>query len=183
MPAPATSWAGINSAGGCNGCAPPDTNGDVGRTQYVQIVNSAFQVWNKTGASLYGPANINTLFTGFGGPCETRNDGDPVVLYDQLADRWVITQFTAAARRTESASPSRPATTPPAPGIAMPSSWAARFLRLSQARRLARRLLHERQRVQHRRHRVLGPQPIAFNRSAMLAGTAATFVRPQRPAG
>ena len=100
IPAPSTSWAGIASAGagggGCN-CAPPDPNGDVGLNYYVQTVNTAFQIWNKSGASLYGPANINTIWSGFGGACQTRNDGDPIVLYDSIADRWLVSRFTAAS--------------------------------------------------------------------------------------
>lgn len=97
MPSPSANFAGINSAGGCNGCAPPDTNGDVGPNHYVQSVNSAFQVFSKTGSSLYGPANINTIWSGFGGACQTRNDGDPIVLYDPIANRWLVSQFTAAS--------------------------------------------------------------------------------------
>lgn len=74
--------------------APPDTVGEPGLSQYVQWVNSSFAVFDKaTGTKLYGPAGGNTLWTGFGGPCESRNDGDPIVQYDQLADRWVMTQF------------------------------------------------------------------------------------------
>ena len=100
IPAPLISWNGIGSqgsgGGGCN-CAPPDTNGEVGPNHYVQMVNTAFQIWNKTGQSLYGPANINSSGSGFGGVCETRNDGDPIVLYDQIANRWLISQFTSAA--------------------------------------------------------------------------------------
>ena len=38
---------------------------------------------------------------GFGGACETTNDGDPVVLYDQFADRWLISQFTASSPYNE----------------------------------------------------------------------------------
>ena len=75
---------------------PPDTNGDVGPNHYVQMVNTRFQIFNKTGASVFGPASINTLWSGFGGACQTENAGDPVVLYDQLADRWLLTQFTSA---------------------------------------------------------------------------------------
>jgi hypothetical protein len=78
---------------GCN-CAPPDTNGAVGKTQYVQIVNEGYQVFDKTtGGSLLGPNSISSIWSGFGGACELYGNGDPVVLYDQLADRWVITQF------------------------------------------------------------------------------------------
>lgn len=74
--------------------APPDTTGAIGATQYVQWVNSSFAVFDKaSGAPVYGPAAGNTLFTGFGGACETSNDGDPVVLYDRLADRWILMQF------------------------------------------------------------------------------------------
>ncbi len=81
---------------GCN-CAPPDTNGAVGKTQYVQIVNEGYQVFDKsTGNSVLGPSSISSIWTGFGGACELRGSGDPVVLYDHLADRWVITQFAKA---------------------------------------------------------------------------------------
>ena len=74
---------------------PPDTSGAVGLTQYVQWVNSSFAVFDKlSGNSVYGPVDGNTLWTGFGGPCETNNDGDPLVVYDKAADRWVLSQFT-----------------------------------------------------------------------------------------
>jgi hypothetical protein len=72
---------------------PPDPNASVGATQIVEIVNTGFAVFSKTGTVLYGPANTNTLFSGFGGPCQTTNDGDAVARYDGLANRWVITQF------------------------------------------------------------------------------------------
>lgn len=78
--------------------APPDTTGDVGLTQYVQWVNLSFAVFDKaTGNMVYGPAAGNTIFSGFGGPCQTTNDGDPIVQYDQLADRWVLTQFAVSS--------------------------------------------------------------------------------------
>lgn len=76
---------------------PPDPVGDVGPNHYVRMSNVSFQIFNKTGTSVFGPANINTLFTGFGGACETENAGDPIVLYDQLADRWLLTQFSDSA--------------------------------------------------------------------------------------
>jgi hypothetical protein len=77
---------------------PPDTVGGVGRTQYVQWVNSSFAIFDKkTGAHLLGPVAGNTLWKGFGGPCEKNNDGDPVVTYDRAADRWVLQQFVASA--------------------------------------------------------------------------------------
>lgn len=76
---------------------PPDPVGDVGPNHYVRMANASFQIFDKTGTSLFGPAAINTLFTGFGGACETENAGDPIVLYDQLADRWLLTQFSDSA--------------------------------------------------------------------------------------
>ena len=76
--------------------APPDTNGAVGPNHFVQIVNVSFAVFSKTGTPLYGPAAINTLWSGFGGLCERDNDGDPTAVYDQLADRWVIQQFAVS---------------------------------------------------------------------------------------
>jgi|SwirhisoilCB2_FD_contig_121_559921_length_2794_multi_4_in_0_out_0_1 hypothetical protein len=79
------------------GSAPPDTNGAVGATQYVQWVNSSFAVFNKsTGAIVSGPTAGNSLWSGFGGGCQTNNDGDPVVLYDKLANRWVFSQFSVS---------------------------------------------------------------------------------------
>ncbi len=65
MPSPSQNWAGMNNTGYT--VRPPDTNGDVGPNHYVQWVNLRFQIWNKTGTSLYGPASGNTLWSGFGG--------------------------------------------------------------------------------------------------------------------
>jgi hypothetical protein len=74
--------------------APPDTTGAAGATQYVQWVNTSFAVFNKsTGSVVYGPAAGRTLWNGFGGVCETENDGDPIVQYDKAAGRWVMSQF------------------------------------------------------------------------------------------
>ena len=97
-PAASSSFEGIGQgfAGFTVQYAPPDTNGAVGPNNFVQTVNVSFAVFTKTGSLLYGPAKINTLFTGFGGLCETDNDGDPSVVYDQLANRWLITQFAVS---------------------------------------------------------------------------------------
>jgi len=100
-PLAATGGVGFDGVGEGNGQfvydvthSPPDTVGEAGLTQYVQWVNPSFAIFDKTnGNLLYGPAGGNTIWTGFGGPCETRNDGDPMVQYDQLADRWIMTQF------------------------------------------------------------------------------------------
>ena len=90
MPAILQSFEGN---GNVNGVLPPDTVGDVGPNHYVQMVNSVVQIWDKSGNSLVGPSAINSLWTGFGGICESNNDGDPIVLYDQAADRWLLSQF------------------------------------------------------------------------------------------
>ena len=78
--------------------APPDTNGAVGATQYVQWVNTYFAVFNKTTGQIASgfPKPGNSPWVGFGGACETNNDGDPIVQYDKLADRWILTQFSVS---------------------------------------------------------------------------------------
>ena len=94
IPSPILSWNGIVYPGvGCN-CAPPDPDGEVGKTQYVQMVNEGFQVFDKvSGASTFGPVSISSVWSGFGGACQNGGNGDPIVVYDQLADRWIISQF------------------------------------------------------------------------------------------
>ena len=92
-PSAPTLVRGFEGLANGNGVLPPDPTGDIGPNHYVQMVNLSFAVYNRDGVRLYGPANINTLWQGFGGPCETTNHGDPVVLYDQLGDRWVLSQF------------------------------------------------------------------------------------------
>ncbi|WP_162180413.1 hypothetical protein [Methylocapsa aurea] len=94
---PGLNFDGIDEAAqqGASGllAIPPDTNGAVGATQFVQWVNYAFAVFDKTsGEMVYGPAAGKTLWKGFGGPCETNNSGDPIAQYDKTAGRWVLTQ-------------------------------------------------------------------------------------------
>lgn len=76
---------------------PSDNSLAVGPDHIVQTVNSRMAIFTKkgtrfdtTGRVLYGPVNTNNVFRGFGGTCEVRNNGDAVVRYDQLADRWLI---------------------------------------------------------------------------------------------
>jgi hypothetical protein len=77
---------------------PPDTNGAVGATQFVEWVNVTFEVFDKvTGVPVLGPTPGNAFWKGFGGSCETRNDGDIIIQYDKLADRWVAAQPVFAA--------------------------------------------------------------------------------------
>ncbi|MGH9941339.1 MAG: proprotein convertase P-domain-containing protein [Pyrinomonadaceae bacterium] len=75
------------------GFLPPDTVGDVGPNHYVQSVNSAFRIFDKSGAPLIPLTSLGDLFSSIPGPCADSTDGDPIVLYDQLADRWMISQF------------------------------------------------------------------------------------------
>ncbi|MEX0832961.1 MAG: hypothetical protein WD276_03670 [Actinomycetota bacterium] len=96
MPAPDGSFAGISQADNNDlgiTVVPPDTNGDVGPNHYVQFVNLALAVWTKDGTLVYGPVTGNTIWSGFGGLCDSRNHGDPTVVYDHLADRWVVSRF------------------------------------------------------------------------------------------
>lgn len=76
---------------------PSDNSLGVGPNEIVQIVNSRMAIFTKkgakypaTGKALFGPVVTNTLFAGFGGPCEKQISGDAVVRYDQLADRWLF---------------------------------------------------------------------------------------------
>lgn len=90
-----------------NRVAPPDTTGDVGPNHYVQWVNLRYSIYTLTRDAsnqitaftpVAGfPKNGNILWQGFGGRCQTDNDGDPIVQYDQLADRWILTQFAVSA--------------------------------------------------------------------------------------
>lgn len=92
IPAPNISFDGFSNA--CGGCSPPDPVGDVGPNHYVAMANTDFAIYDKAGGLLFGPVNINTLWAGFGGACEIENAGDPIVVHDQMADRWMLTQFS-----------------------------------------------------------------------------------------
>lgn len=74
-------------------CMPPDNDGAPGLTQYVQYVNTTYQVFDKSGKSLLGPLSGNDFWSGFGGSCQTDNTGDPIVRFDAAAQRWVVAQF------------------------------------------------------------------------------------------
>jgi hypothetical protein len=78
------------------GAIPPDCSGDVGPNHYVQMVNLAFQVFDKSGNSLYGPVANSVIFDGWddGEAWDNTNDGDPIVLYDDQADRWIVSHFS-----------------------------------------------------------------------------------------
>jgi hypothetical protein len=74
---------------------PPDTNGDVGPTYYIETVNTSIGIYNKAGGPPVAAFTFDTLMSqgNFGNLCDTDNFGDPVVLYDTFEDRWIITDF------------------------------------------------------------------------------------------
>jgi fibronectin type III domain protein len=179
MPSAQLNFNGIQFPGVACNCAPPDTVGEVGATQYVQMVNEGFQVFDKTtGASQLGPSGISTIWQGFGGVCELNGNGDPVVLYDQLADRWVISQFA---------------------GSSVPNDECVAISATSDATGAYHRYdFHLGSNFFDYPHlsvwpdayymsmnvfnsfgtSFLGPQPFAFDRAKMLQGLPATFVTP-----
>jgi hypothetical protein len=179
MPGTDLNFEGIDFPGVACNCAPPDTNGEVGATQYVQMVNEGIQVFDKTtGVSVLGPVAISTLWSGFGGVCETNGDGDPVVLYDQAANRWVVTQFAGSSIPTDECV--AVSTTSDATG-----SWYRYDFHLGSnfydypklgvwpdAYYMAMNVFNSAATT------FLGPQPFAFDRAAMLAGSPATFITP-----
>ncbi len=92
-PPPIANFAGMQFSANGSGW-PPDTNGDVGPNHYIQTVNTSVGIYNKSTGAAISAVTFNTFFTGPAGtPCDTSNDGDPVVLYDPLVDRWIVTNF------------------------------------------------------------------------------------------
>jgi hypothetical protein len=73
---------------------PPDPNGAVGPRHYVEMTNLGFAVYDKTGNRLLGPVDTGTLWQGFSVPDCTDPSGDPIVIYDKLENRWLLSQFT-----------------------------------------------------------------------------------------
>ncbi|MEP7076968.1 MAG: hypothetical protein ABI878_14270 [Acidobacteriota bacterium] len=72
---------------------PPDPVGDVGPNSYVQAVNSLFKIYNKKGDPVTPPFKLSDIMASLGTPCSTRDDGEPTVLYDPLADRWILSEY------------------------------------------------------------------------------------------
>jgi transcriptional regulator with XRE-family HTH domain len=177
IPSPILNFEGVDYPGVNCSCAPPDTNGEVGATQYVQIVNTGYQVFNKSnGNSVLGPLSIESVWSGFGGVCQTGGFGDPVVIYDQIANRWVVSQFAGTSIPTDecvAVSTSSDATgTFNRYGFHLGSNFFD-YPKLSvwpDAYYMADNVFNSSGTA------FLGPQPFAFNRAAMLAGSPATFV-------
>jgi len=91
-PAPSAVFSGLDFASAGNGW-PPDTNGDVGPNHFVQSVNTSIGIFRKTTGEKLASFSFNTLITGTNTLCDNNNYGDPVVLYDTFAGRWVISDF------------------------------------------------------------------------------------------
>ena len=98
MPAPLFTFEGPRNEDNFNlfgiRVNPPDPNGDVGQHHYIASINLAFSIYTKTGTLLYGPADIGSLWQGFEIPGCAAHSGDEVVIYDEISNRWILTQFT-----------------------------------------------------------------------------------------
>jgi FG-GAP-like repeat len=98
MPGPVLTFDGMNAAQSGCACSPPDSDGDVGPSHYVNVVNSSIKVFDKSGNPLNGAngTTFNSFFAPLGNstPCGTgKNKGDPFVFYDHLAKQWVVSDF------------------------------------------------------------------------------------------
>lgn len=82
----------VNFDGQTSPYYPPDCNGTAGPNHFMQTINTVYAIYDKTGALVAGPTNMNLLFGNV--PGANRNDGDPIILYDEQADRWVVTEFS-----------------------------------------------------------------------------------------
>jgi hypothetical protein len=177
MPGTDLNFDGVPFPGVACNCAPPDTNGEVGATQYVQIVNEGYQVFNKsTGASQLGPSGIATLWQGFGGVCESAGNGDPVVLYDQIAGRWIITQFAGNSVPTDECI--AVSTTSDATGSYFRYGFhlGSNFFDYPHLGVWPDAYYMSMNVFNSTGTAFLGPQPFAFDRAKMLNGQPATFI-------
>src|SRR6266566_3678603 len=100
IPAPLLTFEGLSNQDNFNlygfRVNPPDSDGEVGPNHYVELINLALAVFDKQGNLLAGPIDTGSLWSGFAIPDCTDPSGDPVVLYDQLEDRWFLSQFTTS---------------------------------------------------------------------------------------
>jgi hypothetical protein len=86
--------AGVNFAGLDGSARPLDPTGAAGETQYVQSINFSLAVFDKRdGRIIKGPVEVSSLWTGINSPCARHDTGDPIVQYDRLAKRWLVSQF------------------------------------------------------------------------------------------
>ena len=189
--APLSVTPGLNFDGIGNGVfgfspnsAPPDTSGAVGATQYVQWVNESFAVFDKsTGALVFGPAAGNTLWSGFGGLCQTDNDGDIVVQYDKMANRWVMSQFAVSGTTTNFQQCVAVSTTSDATGTynRYSFSYGNHFNDYPKMGVWSDAYYESYNMFNASGTSFLGSDACAFNRTAMLNGNAATQICFQQP--
>ena len=93
-PSPTKSFEGLDFATFGAG-HPPDTNGDVGPTYYIQVINTSIGIFDKSNGNRVAAFTFDSFMSqgNFGNLCDTNNFGDPVVLYDSFEDRWILTDF------------------------------------------------------------------------------------------
>ncbi len=100
IPAPLLTFEGLSNQDNFNVFGfrvnPPDPNGEIGRNNYVEMINLVFAVYDRAGNLVAGPIDTGSLWANFAIPDCTDPSGDPVVLYDQLEDRWLLSQFTTS---------------------------------------------------------------------------------------
>ncbi|MGI8819796.1 MAG: carboxypeptidase-like regulatory domain-containing protein, partial [Chthoniobacterales bacterium] len=96
IPAPTLTFEGV----GVNGGSPPDTNGAIGPNDYVQTVNVRAQIFSKAGVPRGPSFLLSTLLQPLGGVCAGNDNGDPIAVYDRIANRWVLTQFAFTSTST-----------------------------------------------------------------------------------
>ena len=82
-----------NFDGQDSGSYPPDTNGSVNENYYFQVVNTTYAIYDKNGNILAGPSDLNTIFDP-NLPGANCNNGDPIVLWDEQANKWFYTEFS-----------------------------------------------------------------------------------------
>jgi hypothetical protein len=93
MPPPLFTFEGMSKRDTNEG-PPPDTDGDVGPNHYVEALNVAYRVFDNSGNPLTPVITLNSFFAPLvGTSCNGENQGDPFVFYDQIADRWVVSDF------------------------------------------------------------------------------------------
>ena len=169
------SFDGIGSS---PGKLTADTSGAVGATQYVQSVNTQFAVYDKvTGALDFGPVKLNSVFKGFGGPCELSDLGDPSTQYDKAAGRWVLSRHTSGPPFYECFAVS---TTSDATGsyylyaFLLPTSYWPDYPKVGvwpDGYYVTFNLQN-----QAKQYGAVAAQPCAVDRNSMLTGAAATMV-------
>lgn len=163
-----------------NGLVPSDSNATVGATQIVETVNVSYQVFSKTGVSLLGPANLSSVWSNFGGVCQNGpNFSDPVVLYDKAAGRWLIAQIASTNQFASGTECIAVSTSSDATGSF--NRYAFSFSILNDYPKFG--VWPDAYYASYNMfsgNSFQGAQACAYNRSAMMAGTAASAICFQR---